>query len=71
MAWYDEDSWATAAFAPKLSSIIVSCLVALLVPILLHRFVYYRRANADAGKPKFLLVGVSGGGKTAFLTAVR
>ncbi|PVH98112.1 P-loop containing nucleoside triphosphate hydrolase protein [Periconia macrospinosa] len=66
MAWYDEDSLLTAAFAPRLSAIVVSCLVALLVPILLHYFVY-RKATPTA-QPTFLLIGPSGGGKTAFLT---
>lgn len=69
MAWYDEDSWATAAFAPKLSAIIVSFLVAFLVPILLHHFIY--RKAAPTAQPTFLLIGPSGGGKTAFLTLVR
>ena len=69
MAWYDEDSWATAAFAPKASTIVFTFLVAVLLPILLHQFIY-RNATPTA-LPSFLLLGPSGGGKTAFLTLVR
>jgi hypothetical protein len=69
MAWYDEDSWATAAFAPKGSTIAITFLIAVLLPILLHQFIY-RNATPTA-QPSFLLLGPSGGGKTAFLTLVR
>lgn len=69
MAWHDQDSWLTAAFAPKLSTIIVSLLLTLLLPVLLHQFIY-RRATPTT-LPTFLLLGPSGGGKTAFLTLVR
>ncbi|KAJ4291690.1 hypothetical protein N0V90_009585 [Kalmusia sp. IMI 367209] len=66
MAWYDEDSWATAAFAPKASTIAVTFVLALLLPILLHTFIY--RKATPTTLPAFLLIGPSGGGKTAFLT---
>ena len=69
MAWYDEDSWATAAFAPKGSTIIVTFLIAILLPILLHQFLY--RKATPTTLPSFVLLGPSGGGKTAFLTLVR
>ena len=39
MAWYDEDSWATAAFAPKGSTILLTFLIAVLLPIFLHALV--------------------------------
>ncbi|EUC30980.1 hypothetical protein COCCADRAFT_102496 [Bipolaris zeicola 26-R-13] len=67
MAWYDEDSWLTAAFAPNPTTIIVTLLVALILPILVHSFLY-RKAAAAAQLPTFLLVGPSGSGKTAFAT---
>ncbi|CAI6337444.1 unnamed protein product [Periconia digitata] len=71
MAWYDEDSWATAAFAPKLSTIIVVGLITFLVPIFLH-YLAYRRAAASAKATKgILLIGPSGAGKTAFLTTAE
>lgn len=69
MAWYDQDSWLTAAFAPHPTTIIVTLLVALLLPILVHSFLY-RKAAAAAQLPTFLLVGPSGSGKTAFATLV-
>lgn len=70
MAWYDEDSWLTQALSPKLSTILVTFAVALLLPILLHYFLY-RKAASETGLPTFLLVGPSGGGKTALTTLVR
>ncbi|QRD06847.1 signal recognition particle receptor subunit beta [Parastagonospora nodorum SN15] len=67
MAWYDEDSWLTAALSPNLSTILITFLVAIGLPILLHSFLY-RKAAASTSLPTFLLVGPSGGGKTAFTT---
>ncbi|KAF2704295.1 P-loop containing nucleoside triphosphate hydrolase protein [Pleomassaria siparia CBS 279.74] len=66
MAWYDEDSWLTAAFAPKLSTIVITILVAFLLPVLAHLFLY--RKTVSTALPTFLLIGPSGGGKTALLT---
>ncbi|KAH7121000.1 signal recognition particle receptor beta subunit-domain-containing protein [Dendryphion nanum] len=66
MAWHDENSWLTAAFAPKLSTIAISLFVALFLPILLHTWIY--RKATPTTLPAFLLVGPSGAGKTAFLT---
>jgi signal recognition particle receptor subunit beta len=68
MAWYDEDSWLTAAFAPKPLTIVVTLLITILLPILLHQFLY--RQAAPTALPTFLLVGPSGAGKTALLTLV-
>jgi signal recognition particle receptor subunit beta len=70
MAWYDEDSWLTAAFSPNLTTILITILVALGLPILLHNLLY-RQAAASTSLPTFLLVGPSGSGKTAFTTLVR
>ncbi|KAI8938553.1 hypothetical protein NX059_004439 [Plenodomus lindquistii] len=67
MAWHDEDSWLTAAFSPKLSTILATLLVALVLPVLLHGFLY-RAAAAGQSQPAFLLLGPSGAGKTAFAT---
>jgi signal recognition particle receptor subunit beta len=69
MAWHDEDSWLTAAFAPKPSTIAVTLLLTLLLPILLHQFIY--RKATPTTLPTFLLVGPSGAGKTSLLTLVR
>jgi signal recognition particle receptor subunit beta len=70
MAWHDEDSWLTAAFSPNLSTILITLAVALILPILVHSFLY-RSAAASTSIPTFLLVGPSGSGKTAFTTLVR
>jgi signal recognition particle receptor subunit beta len=70
MAWYDQDSWLTAAFSPNLTTILVTIVVALVLPILLHSFLY-RQAAVATSLPTFLLVGPSGSGKTAFATLVR
>lgn len=69
MAWHHEDSWATAALAPRLPTIIFTFVLALLLPILLHHFIYRKATPTEL--PTFLLIGPSGGGKTAFLTLVR
>jgi signal recognition particle receptor subunit beta len=69
MAWHDKDSWLTAAFSPNLTTISIVLLIALLLPILLHSFLY-RQAAATSTVPTFLLVGPSGAGKTAFATLV-
>ncbi|KAF1843546.1 uncharacterized protein K460DRAFT_288871 [Cucurbitaria berberidis CBS 394.84] len=66
-AWHHPDSWLTAAFSPNLSTILITFIVALGLPILLHSFLY-RKAAASTNVPTFLLVGPSGGGKTAFTT---
>jgi signal recognition particle receptor subunit beta len=70
MAWYDQDSWLTAAFSPNLTTILISLIVALGLPIIIHT-ILYKNAAAAATLPTFLLVGPSGGGKTAFTTLVR
>ncbi|KAF1946845.1 P-loop containing nucleoside triphosphate hydrolase protein [Clathrospora elynae] len=67
MAWHDQDSWLTAAFSPNLTTILITFIVAIGLPIILHAFLY-RTAAATATVPTFLLVGPSGGGKTAFTT---
>jgi signal recognition particle receptor subunit beta len=69
MAWYDQDSWLTAAFSPNLTTILITIIVALGLPIILHS-ILYRHAAAAAQLPSFLLVGPSGSGKTAFATLV-
>lgn len=70
MAWYDQDSWLTAAFSPNLTTIVITIVVALALPILLHAFLY-KKAAAAAQVPTVLLVGPSGSGKTAFATLVQ
>ncbi|KAF2098565.1 P-loop containing nucleoside triphosphate hydrolase protein [Rhizodiscina lignyota] len=56
----------TKAWGPSLPVIIVTAIVALLLPILVHTFLY--RARTPTSLPSFLLVGPSGSGKTSLLT---
>ena len=70
MAWYDQDSWLTAAFSPTPAAMLITLFVALALPILLHT-ILYKKAAAAAQLPTFLLIGPSGSGKTAFATLVR
>jgi signal recognition particle receptor subunit beta len=69
MAWHDPDSWLTAAFAPRASTILVTFLLMILVPVLLHFFLY--RAAAAPATPSFAVLGPSGSGKTSLVTHVR
>jgi signal recognition particle receptor subunit beta len=69
MAWHDEDSWLTQALSPKPATILITLAIAIFLPILLHSWLY-RKAASSTGLPTFLLVGPSGGGKTAFTTLV-
>jgi signal recognition particle receptor subunit beta len=69
MAWYDQDSWLTAAFAPRASTMLATFLLMILVPILLHYFLY--RAAAAPAVPTFIVLGPSGAGKTSLVTHVR
>ena len=60
--------WLTWAFSPTISAILVTLLVSLLSPVLVHYYLY-RKASAKEA-PTFLLVGPSGSGKTTLLTLV-
>lgn len=67
MAWYDQDSWLTAAFSPNPLTILITFIVAIGLPIIIHT-ILYKKAAAAAQQPTLLLVGPSGSGKTAFTT---
>jgi len=66
MAWYDENSWVTYAFAPHPVTILITVLVAVLLPVFIH-FLLYRSA-ATSTTPNFLVAGPIGSGKTALIT---
>jgi len=68
MAWSDPDSFATKAFGPYISTIIIATLVAFLLPTLVHFYLY--RAKAPTSLPSFLVLGPSGSGKTSLVTLV-
>ncbi|KAH8805593.1 signal recognition particle receptor beta subunit-domain-containing protein [Xylogone sp. PMI_703] len=58
--------WATAAMSPPPLALVIAVLVALLLPILLHTFVFH--ASGLTTLPSILVVGPSGSGKTSLLT---
>lgn len=64
-AWQD---WATLALRPTLSTVIITFLTAMVLPFLLHTYLYRRRTSTQL--PAFLLTGPSGSGKTSLLTLV-
>lgn len=61
--------WATWALSPTISAILVTLLISLSLPILIHFYLYRRAASKEL--PTFLLVGPSGAGKTTLLTLVH
>jgi signal recognition particle receptor subunit beta len=63
-----DDSWAAWAFSPSLSAILVSFLVLITLPVIIHYFNF--RSAAPKQLPTILLLGPSGGGKTTLLTSV-
>ena len=62
------EAWMTWAFSPTISAILVTLLISLISPVLLHHF-YFRKADSKE-LPTFLLLGPSGSGKTSLLTLV-
>ena len=61
------ESWLTRAWSPSLSVIIITAIIAFLLPILLHLYLYQSRTTTRT--PIFLVAGPSGAGKTALLTS--
>ena len=68
MAWYDADSWLSRAWGPYVSTILITLLITLTLPVLLHYYLY--KAGTVTTTPTFLVVGPSGSGKTSFVTRV-
>ncbi len=68
MSWPNAERWFSSLLEPSLFAIIVTALIALTVPLLLHLIIY--RSSGSAALPSFLLIGPSGSGKTALLTLV-
>ena len=62
------EQWATWAFSPSVSAIVLTLLVTISLPLVLHYYLYRKAAAKEA--PTFLLVGASGSGKTSLLTMV-
>lgn len=61
--------WATMALEPTLTTVVVTFLIAMALPFLIHTYLYRQRSSTQL--PAFLLVGPSGSGKTSLLTLVR
>jgi signal recognition particle receptor subunit beta len=68
MAWYDEDSWMTYVLDGHPLAILLTVMVAGLLPILIHTFLY-RKVAVSQG-PAFIVIGPTGAGKTSFATLV-
>jgi signal recognition particle receptor subunit beta len=68
MAWYDEDSWMTFVFDGHPLAILLTVLVAGLLPVLIHTFLY-RKVVISQG-PAFIIIGPTGAGKTSLATLV-
>jgi signal recognition particle receptor subunit beta len=62
------EQWLTWAFSPTISTVLVTLLVVILSPILLHFYIYRKERSKEL--PSLLLLGPSGGGKTSLLTLV-
>jgi len=60
--------WATWAFSPSISAILVTLIVSLSLPILIHYYLY--KTASPKQLPTVLLIGPSGAGKTTLLTLV-
>lgn len=58
--------WATWAFSPAISAILITLLISLLSPLLIHLYLYSKASSKTL--PSFLLLGPSGSGKTSLLT---
>lgn len=69
MAWSSPDSVASRLLSGDPIAILVAFLVAVFFPLCLHLFLY-RAAVRKPSDPLFVLLGVSGAGKTSLVTLV-
>ncbi|KAK8167719.1 signal recognition particle receptor beta subunit-domain-containing protein [Phyllosticta citrichinensis] len=69
VAWHDPDSWVTKLFGAHLSTFLITLVVALGFPVLLHLYLY--RQRTPASPPAFVLVGPSDAGKTTLVTSLE
>ncbi|KAK5108010.1 hypothetical protein LTR62_008845 [Meristemomyces frigidus] len=58
--------WLTWSFSPSISAIIVTLVISLTLPILIHTYLYRKAVAKEL--PTLLLLGPSGAGKSALLT---
>ncbi|KAF2395699.1 hypothetical protein EJ06DRAFT_517404 [Trichodelitschia bisporula] len=69
MAWHSPDGWLTQGLAPHVSTITITFIITLALPIFVHWYLY--RSRAATVTPKFLVLGPSGAGKTALITTLE
>jgi len=69
MAWYDDDSWLSRAWGPYLSTILITLIITLTLPVVIHWWLY--RAGTKTTTPSFLIVGPSNSGKTSLVTCLE
>jgi len=69
MAWSDAQGLLSSLMSPSLPIIIITALIALAIPIILHFTIYL--SSSAAHLPTILLIGPRGSGKTYLLTLVR
>lgn len=62
------DDWLTWSFSPSPYAILVTLAISLLLPILIHTYLYRESRALTKDPPTFLLVGPSNAGKTSLLT---
>jgi signal recognition particle receptor subunit beta len=70
MNWTSPDSALSRLLSGDPWAILIAFVVALSLPIVLHSFLY-RASSRHTATPAFLLLGISGAGKTSLLTLVR
>ena len=61
--------WITWTFSPAISAIVLTLLISLISPVLIHYYLYRKAASKEL--PTFLLIGPSSSGKTSLLTLVK
>jgi hypothetical protein len=69
MAWSEPDGMISRLLSGDPLAILIAFVVSFSLPLLLHLFLY-RASNRVAATPTFLLLGISGAGKTSLLTLV-
>lgn len=70
MAWSSPDSWLTRLFSGDPIAILISFLVTIALPALLHWY-FYTTSPRTSHTPTFLLLGPSGSGKTSLVSLLQ
>ena len=70
MAWSSPDGILSLLFSGDPLAILIAFVVSFSLPLLLH-LLFFRPSTRVAAIPTFLLLGISGAGKTSLFTLVR